>query len=121
MAGSLAPLAPAFAHGSLTGTDAGDTLLWFYGGLAFAVVAFFVLRRWIVGGRSPERRELKRQLDDLERALAYRQAQLRNADDYPRECGLTVRQRRALLDSTASIRRRIEETRAALAVPAPAE
>jgi len=120
LVGGSASVAPAFAHGILGGeSDAGGSLSWFYGAMALAVLAVFVLRKRIGGGRSPERRELKRRLGDLERALAYREAQLRSAEDYPHECGRTAPQRRALLDSTASIRHQIDETRAALTTPAP--
>ena len=59
----------------------------------------------------PRIRAHKRRLADLERALKSCLMQLRNADDYPKECGLTEEARRDNLGSATKIRRLIEDAK----------
>ncbi len=52
---------------------------------------------------------------ELERVLAACMAKLRNAEDYPNECGLTREQRDEQLGLIATIERQIAETKADMA------
>ena len=110
LAGSLAPLVQAFAHWVTGGEeDGGNELLWLYGLVLAAIAGFVIYRKKWPGNVSPERRALKRQLSDFERALTLCMSQLQNADDYPKECGLTEKQRLDRVQSAASIREKIDE------------
>ena len=115
---SLAPLSAALAHGAQTGEqDSGHGLFWIYGFLLAGIAGLIIYRKWWRGKEPPERRALKRRLGELQRAHASCLKQLQNAEDYPKECGLTGEQRRDRVESVALIRRRIDETKADLAVP----
>jgi|TARA_Y100000031_G_scaffold152591_1_gene196034 hypothetical protein len=118
LAGSLAPFSYARAHSGPVGDDGiGDKIFWVYGVLLIGLASFVVYRKLIGGREPPERRALKRRLGELQRAHASCLKQLQNAEDYPKECGLTGEQRRDRVESVALIRRRIDETKADLAVP----
>jgi len=115
LAGSLSNVISVRAHfGLADGDDVGTGLFWVWG--AFIVgVAGFILYRRSLAKLPPEGRELKRRLNELERALTSCHSQLRNADDYPTECGLSDQQRRARLDSVLSIQGMIAKTKSELA------
>ena len=115
-AGGLALITPAFAHGVIGGEDSGNVFFWIYGLVAAAIIGFLIYRKWWGGKISPERRALKRQLGDFERALNACRTQLQNAVDYPKECGLTESQRLDQVQSAASIEEKIDEIKAKLAV-----
>lgn len=115
VAGSLSPLASAFAHFGIGDDENGHQLLWVYGILLSTLAGFIVYRKWLGGKETPERRELKRHLSELERAHAACLTQLQNAEDYPKECGLTEEQRRERLDSVASFEGMIKQAHADLA------
>lgn len=116
LAGSLAPLAQALAHGVTGGDeDSGNEFFWLYGLLLAGIAGFVIYRKWWRPKESPERRALKRRLSEFERALTSCMAQLKNAEDYPNECGLTDEQRRERLESAASIRGKIDEIKMELA------
>ena len=116
LAGSLAPLSFALAHGVTGGEeDAGNELFWLYGLVLTGIAGIVIYRKWWATRESPERRQLKRRLIDFERALTSCRAQLQNAEDYPKECGLTDEQRLERLKSLASIRGKIDEIKMELA------
>jgi hypothetical protein len=116
LAGSLAPLYCAIAHGVTGGEeDAGNELFWIYGLLLVGIAGFVIYRKWWRGRVSPERRALRRRLSEFERALTLCRAQLQNAEDYPKECGLTEEQRLERLQSAASIQEKIDEIKMDLA------
>ena len=101
----------ATAHGLLgTGHDIGHYLLWVYG-IAFSALIAFVIVKFVRKGDSAhvEKKAMKRRVTDLERALASCNKQLKNAEDYPVECGLNDEQRQEKLDSAASLRQLIDE------------
>ena len=117
VAASIVPTL-ARAHFSLSGdTELGRGIWVFYGLFFGAIAAFIVYRKWRNGNDAPERRALKHRLADLERDLKSPLAQLRFADDYPREYELTEKQRRQHLESAAAIRRRIEGVKIELSRP----
>ena len=114
--GSLASLTPAFAHfGLADGEDVSHGLFVGYVLALLGLIAFVIYRRRKSTQESPELKSLKRQLRDLERSLTACLAQLKNADEYPNECGLTEEQRKERLKSAASIRGKIDTTKASLA------
>jgi hypothetical protein len=116
LAGSLAPLSFAFAHGVTVGEeDAGNELFWLYGLLFAGITGFVIYRKWWVAKETPERRQMKRRLSEFERALTSCRAQLQNAEDYPKECGLTDEQRLERLESVESIQGKINEIKMDLA------
>ncbi len=116
LAGSLAPLTLAFAHGVTGGEeDGGNGLFWLYGLVLASIAGFVIYRKWWGARESPERRALKRRLSDFERALTSCMAQLHNAEDYPKECGLTDEQRQERLESVESIQGKIDEIKMDLA------
>ena len=116
LVGSLAPLALAFAHGVFGGEeDAGNGLFWLYGLVLAFIAGIVIYRKWWGARESPERRALKGRLSDFERALSSCMAQLQNAEDYPKECGLTDEQRLERLKSVASIQGKIEAIKMDLA------
>jgi len=116
LAGSLAPLSTAFAHFGLAGDeDVGHVLFWFYGLLLAGITGYVLYRKWWKPEESPEHRALKRRLSECERALTSCRTQLQNAEDYPKECGLTDVQRRECQESIASIQGKIEKIKMDLA------
>ncbi len=117
LAGSLAPLSFAIAHGVTGGEEnAGNELFWIYGFLLVGIAGLVICRKWWAIKESPERRALRRRLSEFERALASCRAQLQNAENYPKECGLTEEQRQERLQSAASIQGKIDEIKMDLAV-----
>ena len=117
LAGSTIPVL-VHAHSVLAGDDhPGFGMWWLYGILFGGVGGYLLYRNWRGGRDHPERKALKRRLADLERALKSCVMQLRNADDYPKECGLTDEQRRDRLGSITKIRRLIEDAKTELASP----
>lgn len=116
LVGILAPISVAFAHFGLAGDDeVGHALFWIYGILLIGIATFVIYRKAIGSKESPERRSLKRQLSELERALASRTTQLKYAKDYPNECGLSDEQRREVIESVTSIRIQISKAKSELA------
>ena len=114
---SLAPLSAALAHGAQTGEqDSGHGLFWIYGFLLAGIAGLIIYRKWWRGKEPPERRALKRRLGELQRAHASCLKQLQNAEDYPKECGLTDADRHERLRSVASIRGEIDVIKTELAV-----
>ena len=100
----------ATAHGLLgTGHDIGHYLLWVYG-IAFVALIGFMVVKLVRKGDSAhvEKKAMKRRITDLERALASCTKQLKNAEDYPVECGLSDEQRQEKLDSAVSLRQLID-------------
>ncbi|MFP6759246.1 MAG: hypothetical protein VCC99_13675 [Alphaproteobacteria bacterium] len=101
----------ATAHGLLgTGHDIGHYLLWVYA-IAFAALIGFVVVKLVRKGDSTqvEMKAVKRRITDLESTLASCTKQLKNAEDYPVECGLSDEQRQEKLDSATSLRQLIDE------------
>ena len=112
----MVPVASALAHFGLSGDDdIGHGLFWIYGILLTGIAAFIIYRKWIGSSVSPQQRTLTRRLSELERAHTACMARLKNAEDYPNECGLTPAQRQERLDSVALIQQQICETKAELA------
>jgi len=113
LGGSIIP-ALVHAHGVLASDDdTGYGIWWLYatlGGLGGLVI----YRKWRGRKERPQIRANKRRLADLERALKSCLIQLRNADDYPKECSLTEEARQENLDSAAKIRRLIEDAKSEL-------
>ncbi len=101
----------AHAHGLLIGGhDVGPVLLWVYGA-AFAALAGLVVLNKVRGGDPAhgEKKALKRRIAELEHGLAACMKHLKNAEDYPAECGLSDQQRQHRLDSAVTFRRMIDE------------
>lgn len=106
---------PAYAHGGLSlGDDHGTTLLWLYAIVLAAIVGVIVRRIYLRSTRPPGHQHLTR-LAELEVALTSNLAKLRNAEEYPAECGLSAEERQTRLDAVAAIRRVIEEEKLKLA------
>lgn len=111
-----ANLAPAHAHFGLTdGDDVGTGLFWVYGFVFISLAAFIIYRKRTRRRQSPEQRALKFHLADLERALGACLTELKNADDYPGECGLTHTERQERQVSASSIREKIAAINAEMA------
>ena len=108
----------AFAHGGIGDEgDLGGGIFWLYG-VMFAGLAGFILYKLIVGrNETPERKELRRRLAEFEHDLKSCLKELKNAEEYPLECGLSDEQRQKLLESVAAIHRLIEETKRKLLQP----
>ena len=105
----------AFAHGGIGDEgDLGQGIFWLYG-IVFAGLAGLILYK-VIGGRNetPERKELRRRLAELEHGLKSRSKELQNAEEYPLECGLSDEQRQQLSESVAAIHQLIEETKSKL-------
>ena len=116
LGGSITPFGSAFAHFGLAGEDdVGHEFFWVYGIVLSSVIGFIIYRKYWARKDPPEVRALKRQLSELERALKLFQTQLKNAEDYPKECGLTDQQRQERLDSVESIQGQITAAKADLA------
>jgi len=111
LAGSIITPALLHAHGVLASDDdTGYGIWWFYGILG-GLGGLFI---WWGGKNPPQIRARKRRLADLERALNSCLMQIRNAEDYPKECSLTEEARQENLDSAAKIRRLIEDAKSEL-------
>ncbi len=108
----------AFAHGGIGDEgDLGGGIFWLYG-VMFAGLAGFILYKLIVGrNETPERKELRRRLAEFDHELKSCLKELKNAEEYPLECGLSDEQRQQLLESVAAIHRLIEETKRKLLQP----
>ena len=108
----------AFAHGGIGDEgDLGGGIFWLYG-VMFAGLAGFILYKLIVGrNETPERKELRRRLAEFEHELKSCLKELKNAEEYPLECGLSDEQRQQLLESVAAIHRLIEEIKRKLLQP----
>ncbi len=104
------------AHGGLSlDDDHGNPLVWLYL-FVLVVVVGIVVRRIYVRSTRPERKHhTSGRLVDLETALNSHLATLRNADEYPADCGLSAKEKRTLLEAAASIRGLIEEEKQRLA------
>ena len=114
--GSLAPLSEAWAHfGLADGEDIGHGIFWAYGLVFGSLICFVGYRRWAGNQGTPEQRTLNKHLKELERALNACLKQLKNAEEYPKECGLTDEQRRESMNSASSIQTQIDETKNMLA------
>lgn len=99
----------AFAHGGqTTGHDQGGGLLWVYAAVLVGILGLVAFRIYRRSSRPPDSGSAQR-LAELEAALASNLATLRDAEDYPSECGLNAKERQAVLDDGAAIRRLIEE------------
>ena len=83
----------------------------------FAGLAGLILYK-VIGGRNetPERKEQRRRLAELEHGLKSRSKELQNAEEYPLECGLSDEQRQQLSESVAAIHQLIEETKSNLLI-----
>ena len=110
LAGSIIP-ALVHAHGILASDDDTGYGIWWLYAILGGLGGLAIFRKWRGGKERPVRRAHKRRLADLERSLKSCLMQLRNADDYPNECGLTDEQRRDNLDSAAKFRRLIEDAK----------
>lgn len=108
----------AHAHGGLSfGDDHGTLLLWFYGLVLAAIVGVIVRRIYRRSSEEARNPNASARLAELEIALTSNLATLRNAEEYPAECGLTDQERQTRTDTIAKIRRLIdEETRRLTAV-----
>lgn len=111
IAGSVTSFAPAFAHFGLSGDEEiGPLLIWGWGILIVGIVLLLIYRRWAKNSRTPEYRALKRQLGDLKHAHKSCLALLRNADDYPLECGLSAAEYHERKNFAAQIQTKITKT-----------
>lgn len=105
----------AFAHGGQTiDHDRGAGLLWLYA-IVFAVIVGVIVRRIYLRTNRPPGHQHLTHLAELGAALTSNLATLRNAEDYPSECGLTAKERQSRLNAIATIRRLIEEEELKLA------
>jgi hypothetical protein len=108
----FAPLSEALAHvGLADGEDIGHGMFWAYGLVFTALISFVFYRQWASRQGTSEQRSLNRHLKVLERALNSCLKQLKNAEEYPNECGLTDVQRRESLESVTLIQTQIAETK----------
>ena len=108
LAGSIITPALLHAHGVLASDDDTGYGIWWLYGILGGLGGFFI---WWGGKNPPQIRARKRRLADLERALNSCLMQIRNAEDYPKECSLTEEERRENLGSATRIRRLIEDTK----------
>ncbi len=96
--------------------DTGRGILAVWGGAVFGLGGFTLHRIWRNAAEPPEARALKTRLGELERGLALISSQLRNAEDYPRECGLSEEQHRDRQEAAISIREMIADVNSQLAL-----
>lgn len=117
VAAAAAPLATAFAHfGLADGDDAGSALFWVYGFVFAGLAGFILYRKRLRRYVSPQQQTLNRRLRDLERALSACLTELKNDENYPKECGLTHAERQERLVSASALREKIAETNGKMAV-----
>jgi len=113
---SLAPFSKAWAHfGLADGEEIGHGIFWAYGLVFTGLICFVFYRRWAGSQGTPEQRSLNCHLKELERALNSCLKQLKNAEEYPKECGLTDEQRHESMNSVTVIQTQIDETKEMLA------
>ena len=106
------PLSNAFANNGLTGgVEVGHGIFWAYGLVFAALIGFIIYRRWDKRRGTPEQRSLRLQLKELNRALDVCLKKIKNADEYPNECGLSDEKRRKELESAKSIQSKIGHTK----------
>ena len=106
------PLSNAFANNGLTGgVEVGHGIFWAYGLVFAALIGFIIYRRWDTRRGTPEQRSLRLQLKELNRALDVCLKKIKNADEYPNECGLSDEKRRKELESAKSIQSKIGHTK----------
>jgi hypothetical protein len=106
------PLSNAFANNGLTGgVEVGHGIFWAYGLVFAALIGFIIYRRWDRRRGTPEQRSLRLQLKELNRALDVCLKKIKNADEYPNECGLSDEKRRKELESAKSIQSKIGHTK----------
>jgi hypothetical protein len=79
-----------------------------------ALIGFIIYRRWDRRRGTPEQRSLRLQLRELNRALDACLNQIKNADEYPNECGLSNEQRRKNNKLIKSIQSKIGHTQETL-------
>ena len=109
---SFFPLSNAFANNGLTGgVEVGHGIFWAYGLVFAALIGFIIYRRWDRRRGTPEQRSLRLQLKELNRALDVCLKKIKNADEYPNECGLSDEKRRKELESAKSIQSKIGHTK----------
>jgi hypothetical protein len=113
LAGSITP-ALVHAHGVMASDDDSGYGIWWLYAILGGFGGLILYRKWRGATETPERKAHKRHLVDLERALNSCLMQIQNADDYPKECGLTDEQRRDTMDSVTKIRRLIEDANSKL-------
>ena len=112
---SFFPLSNAFANNGLTGgVEVGHGIFWAYGLVFVALIGFIIYRRWDRRRGTSEQRSLRLQLKELNRALDACLKQIKNADEYPNECGLSNEQRRKNIESAKSIQSQIGHTKETL-------
>ncbi|MEE8352410.1 MAG: hypothetical protein V3R37_09515 [Rhodospirillales bacterium] len=112
--GSHALITRAGAHGVVGGEDSGNEFFWLYGLVLASLGGFLVYRKWRASQETPEHLAQKRRLRDYERDYAMCMSQLKNADDYPEECGLTQAERQDRVQSAAAIQENIDKIKAEL-------
>ena len=106
------PLSNAFANNGLTGgVEVGHGIFWAYSLVFAALIGFIIYRRWDRRRGTPEQRSLRIQLKELNRALDVCLKKIKNADEYPNECGLSDEKRRKELESAKSIQSKIGHTK----------
>jgi len=115
LGGSLVPFAHALAHGVIGGEDSGNEFFWIYGLVLTVLAGTIIYRKWWAVQETPERKVQKSRLRDFERDHALCMTQLQNAEDYPKECGLTEAERKEHLQSAASMQKNIDEIKTDLA------
>lgn len=117
LTGSLFSSTSAQAHFAVSdSTEINHTIFWIYGILLFGVAGLIIYRKFVIGGRPAGERALKRELNELERALKSCQSDLKNAEDYPNQCGLTYTERQDRVNSATSIEGLIAKTKTKLAM-----
>ena len=105
------PISNAFANNGLAGSvEVGHGIFWAYGLVFLALIGFIIYRRWDRRRGTPEQRSLRLQLEELNRALDACLKQIKNADEYPNECGLSNEQRHRNVKSVESIKSQIGHT-----------
>jgi len=114
MVGSHALITRVSAHGVVGGEDSGNEFFWLYGLVLVLLAGLLIYRKRQASLDSPERRAKKSRLRDYERDYAVCMSQLKNADDYPEECGLTQAERQDRVQSAAAIQENIDNIKAEL-------
>ena len=99
-----------YAHGVVgDGHDSGLRLFWLYAIVLGAVAGLIFFRIYLRSTGRLADKERTRRLAELERTLTSHQTAVRNADDYPDQCGLSRTDRQSRLDAIATLRRLIDE------------
>ena len=114
--GFFSPFTQALGHfGFADAEDPDHGIFWAYGIFFVSLLIFVAYRRWTQTQGTPEQRLLKKQLKDLDRALNACLKQIKNADEYLNECGISDEQRQINLATAESIQKKIGKTKALLA------